>query len=41
MIFNQTKDMKTTDNSNGFTLPFIFQNLIVPAAFDYVHSGPP
>ena len=31
--------METIENS--FTLPFTFQNLIVPAALDYIHSGPP
>lgn len=39
---DQRKDMETNENSIAFslTLPFLLQNLIVPAAFDYVHFLP-
>ena len=41
IAFNQANDMETAANSIVFTLPFTFQNLIVPIAFEYVQSWPP
>ena len=38
---NQTHDMETIANSIALILHFTGQNMIVPAAFDYVHSGQP